>query len=178
MPFPVMPLLLVKLGEPRDSTLCVVEPVPVQVQVTAWPTGTVSTAGLVVPLCALWKKRLPTVTAPTAPPPAPLPPPLPPLPPLLGLVLLEHPSAAAAAAGSSQVRKILMESSPSIMLRRLARAARLAHLICYNRSRQDICSNRYAVHVIPDLQLGSVSPCAELKVRDDVDRIPVTTDVL
>jgi hypothetical protein len=106
--------LLVKLGEPCDRTLWGAppggmlpsdSPVPVQVQVTICPTGTVSRAGLRVPLWPLSKKMLPTFTDPIGPPP-------PPLPPSLGLVLLEHPIAAAAAAASIQVRVPRMCSPP------------------------------------------------------------------
>src|SRR5690349_16427354 len=66
MPLPVSTSLLVKLGMPWDRTLCDVPPVLVQVQVTVWPTATVSAAGR-EPLCALWKKSLPTLTEPTGP---------------------------------------------------------------------------------------------------------------
>ena len=45
VPFPLWVVLLVKPGDPSDSTLCGVSPVLVQVQVTVVPTATVSTAG-------------------------------------------------------------------------------------------------------------------------------------
>src|SRR5690242_4716996 len=89
---------------PSETTLWNVEPVPVQVQVTAWPAGTVSCAG-VVPLCALWKKLLPTMIWPTGPPPPLLPPLLVPLVPVLSL---EHPRATAATAAASQMRDLPM----------------------------------------------------------------------
>jgi hypothetical protein len=73
------------------------------------PTGTVSTAGFIVPLCALWTKMFPTVTLPTAPPPFP---PAPPFPPSLGDVLsLEQAKTDAAAPISSQVLVIRIQSS-------------------------------------------------------------------
>ena len=88
-----------KIGEPSDSTLWGMSPVLVQVQVTAPPTATVSTAWLVDPLCPLLKKTLPTMTdavagAGSLPPPPPL---SPPLPPPVGPP--PPPSGAAAAAG-------------------------------------------------------------------------------
>jgi len=61
--------LLVKLGDPWDSMLWDVPPVPVHVQVTIVPVKTVSTAGSQLPFRALRKKRFPTVTWPAAPPP-------------------------------------------------------------------------------------------------------------
>ena len=51
MPLPVMMLLLVKLVDPVDWTLCGSE--PVQVQVTVPPTAMVSTAGFWLPLWLL-----------------------------------------------------------------------------------------------------------------------------
>src|SRR6476660_3007597 len=54
--------LLVKLGEPTDSTLCGTLPAFVQVHVTVPPAATVSTAGLADPLCPPLKKMLPAAT--------------------------------------------------------------------------------------------------------------------
>src|SRR6266568_5248479 len=74
-----MVLLLTKLGEPTDWTLCGSD--PVHVQETVPPIGMVSTAAFVLPLWPLtnWMPG-PAVTEPTGPPPAPPPPP-PPYPP-------------------------------------------------------------------------------------------------
>src|SRR5437879_11207334 len=81
VPFPVMVLLLAKLREPTDWTLCGRD--PVQVQVTVPPIAMVSTAAFVLPLWPLtnWMPG-PAVTEPTGPPPPPpTPPPHPPPPP-------------------------------------------------------------------------------------------------
>src|SRR5207253_3758254 len=79
VPLPVRVPLLAKLGDPTDWTLC--GRLPAHVQVAVPPTGIVSTAGFMVPLCPLtnWMPE-PTVTDPTGPPPPPPPPPLPPPP--------------------------------------------------------------------------------------------------
>jgi hypothetical protein len=61
-PGPTKMLLLVKLGEPSDSTLCDMRAVFTQVHVTVPPTTTVSTAGFVVLLRLLLNRMLPTVT--------------------------------------------------------------------------------------------------------------------
>src|SRR5689334_15205636 len=85
---------------------------------------------------------LPTVTAPTAPPP------LPPVPGPVGLLLLlAHPTAAATAPASIQVRMIRMlpprsKGRARAAERRLPVPGGRAHLICYHRSRQDICDHR------------------------------------
>src|SRR2546430_9451178 len=76
-----MVLLIEKLREPTDWTLCGRD--PVQVQVTVPPIAMVSTAAFVLPLWPLtnWMPG-PAVTEPTGPsPPAPPPPPRPPPPP-------------------------------------------------------------------------------------------------
>src|SRR6266550_7488106 len=80
-PLPVMVLLLAKLVEPTDWTLCGRD--PVQVQVTVPPIAMVSTAAFVLPLWPLTNSMPgPAVTEPTGPPPpAPPPPPHPPPPP-------------------------------------------------------------------------------------------------
>src|SRR4029079_5725277 len=95
--------LLVNAGDPIDSTLCEVAPVAVQVQVTACPTATVSTAGLMVPLWPLSNLMFPTITEPTGPPPGPLPT----VPPVPGpvVLLLEHPRAVAGTPARIQGRK-------------------------------------------------------------------------
>src|SRR6266568_4499269 len=74
VPLPVMVLLLAKLGEPTDWTLCGRD--PVHVQVTVLPIGMVSTAALLLPLWPLtnWMPG-PAVTEPAGPPPPPPPPP-------------------------------------------------------------------------------------------------------
>src|SRR3989442_12911190 len=74
VPLPVMVLLLAKLGEPTDWTLCGRD--PVHVQVTVPPIAMVSTAALLLPLCPLtnWMPG-PAVTQPTRAP-APQPPPV------------------------------------------------------------------------------------------------------
>jgi hypothetical protein len=54
--------LLVKDGDPVDSTLCGTAAVFVQVHVTVLPTATVSTAGFTVPFRLLLKRMLPTRT--------------------------------------------------------------------------------------------------------------------
>jgi hypothetical protein len=68
--------LLSKPGELSDSMLWGMSSVCVQVHVTVPPTATVSTAGLIDPLCSLLKKLLPMATAavsgavlPPVPPP-------------------------------------------------------------------------------------------------------------
>src|SRR5438552_3507214 len=75
-----MVLLLAKLREPTDWTLCGRD--PVQVQVTVPPIAMVSTAAFVLPLWPLtnWMPG-PAVTEPTGPPPPPPPPPPYPPPP-------------------------------------------------------------------------------------------------
>src|SRR5437879_13658987 len=74
-----MVLLLAKLGEPTDWTLCGRD--PVHVQVTVPPIAMVSTAALLLPLWPLTNSMPgPAVTEPTGPPPPPPPPP-PPYPP-------------------------------------------------------------------------------------------------
>src|SRR6266704_388401 len=80
LPLPVMVLLLAKLGEPTDWTLCGRD--PVQVQVTVLPIAMVSTAALLLPLWPLtnWMPG-PSVTEPAGPPPPPPPPFPPPTPP-------------------------------------------------------------------------------------------------
>src|SRR5881296_4271344 len=75
-----MVLLLAKLGEPTDWTLCGRD--PVQVQVTVPPIAMVSTAAFVLPWWPLTNWMLgPAVTEPTGRPPPPPPPPYPPPPP-------------------------------------------------------------------------------------------------
>ena len=77
------------------------------------------------------------MTLPTGPPPGPG--------PRLGLVLLlEHPSGAAARPASIQLRVVRMHppQSGAARMATLAPSGRPAHLICYNRSRQDTCGNR------------------------------------
>src|SRR6059036_228916 len=65
-----MVLLLAKLGEPTDWTLCGRD--PVQVQVTVPPIAMVSTAGFVLPLWPLTNWMLgPAVTEPAVPTPTP-----------------------------------------------------------------------------------------------------------
>src|SRR5881409_1590777 len=84
-----MVLLLAKLGEPTDWTLCGRD--PVQVQVTVPPIAMVSTAAFVLPLWPLTNWMLgPAVTEPTGPPPPPPPPPPTPPPPP-GLPRPHHP---------------------------------------------------------------------------------------
>src|SRR5213592_1026149 len=72
VPFPVMVLLLAKLVEPTDWTLCGRD--PVQVQVTVPPIAMVSTAAFELPSRPLSASMPgPAVTAPTGlPPPPPL----------------------------------------------------------------------------------------------------------
>ncbi len=94
--------LLVKVGEPLESTLWSVDPVFVHVQVTVVPTVTVSTAGFRVPLCSLEKKMFPIVTVPGAPPP----------PGVGPVLLLEQPTTPAAVSISNFRRRFIVVSSP------------------------------------------------------------------